>query len=108
MSTLIELIKKYSTILDGKSAWVSLDFKDKAGVKHTKYYLKCDTGADKSKFVEHNKSEIQRNGVTYILEVNLAGSTYKNSDGIQTPRKTDQIELKPDLRQVSDLSDGWS
>ena len=108
MSTLIELIKKYSTILDGKSAWVSMDFKDKQGVKHTKYYLKVDAGADKSTFVEHNKAELVKNGITYILDVNLAGSTYKDSNGIQKPRKTDQIELKPDLRTVADLSDGWS
>ena len=108
MSTLIELIQKYSTILDGKSAWVSMDFKDKQGVKHTKHYLKVDSGADKPTFVEYNKTELVRNGITYILEVNLAGSTYKDSNGIQKPRKTDQIELKPDLRTTSDLSDGWT
>ena len=92
MSTLIELIQKYSTILDGKSAWVSMDFKDKQGVKHTKHYLKVDSGADKPTFVEYNKTELVRNGITYILEVNLAGSTYKDyltGDG-EYENKTDE------------------
>ncbi len=92
------LIKKFQAL------WAEISYTDAAGASRTKFWLTGDIApADMQAFQVHNGSSVQLSGSTFILQVRQAGSLYTGKNGVQLPRKSNSVELRPDTRKYVDL-----
>jgi len=92
------LIKKF------KALWSEVQYTDAAGVKQVKYWLTGDIKSqDVQAFEKFNGESIELNGSVFILTVRQAGTMYTSKQGLQLPRKSNSVELRPDTRKYVDL-----